>query len=203
MGSLPIIDRRSQGGKSAGNVERFHRRYAKHIDAQVKRTFEGDRSLSDKSGVEVTVPGTDITTPTFHHAAGGKNEIVHPGNKEFVKGDRLPRRQNPQQRQGDEDLTFVLTHQQYLKHLFDGLELRDFDLVSASGDHILKPRRAGFSATSNPSGIDVNRTFRASLSRRIPAKMIFARQAEAFQAEIDELSEVLPPDLERSLRLNE
>ena len=37
------------------------------------------------------IPKKDLTEPVFHHGQGGIREMVHPGNKDFVRGDRIER----------------------------------------------------------------------------------------------------------------
>ena len=89
---MHLIDRRLNGrNKSAVNRERFIRRYKDHVRRAVKGMV-ADRSIKDMiQGGEVKVPAKDISEPGFHYGQGGDWESVHPGNKEFVRGDRIPR----------------------------------------------------------------------------------------------------------------
>src|SRR4029078_11631332 len=91
---LHLIDRRpSSRGRSAVNRERFLRRYKSHIQAAVKKMV-GERKLADmEQGGEVRVPKTDIAEPSLGFGRGGDREIVLPGNREYVTGDRIPRPQ--------------------------------------------------------------------------------------------------------------
>ncbi|RYH21024.1 MAG: DUF444 family protein, partial [Alcaligenaceae bacterium] len=87
-----LIDRRLNGrNKSAANRERFLRRYK----AQIRHAVHGmirDRSIKDMDqGGNVDLPARDISEPSFHHAAGGDREVVHPGNREFARGDTIDR----------------------------------------------------------------------------------------------------------------
>ena len=87
-----LIDRRLNGrNKSAVNRERFIRRYKDHIRRSVKGMI-AERSITDMAkGGQVKVPAKDISEPGFRYGAGGDWETVHPGNKEFVRGDKIPR----------------------------------------------------------------------------------------------------------------
>ncbi len=87
-----LIDRRLNGrNKSAVNRERFMRRYKDHIRRAVKGMI-AERSIKDMAkGGDVKVPAKDISEPSFRYGPGGDWETVHPGNKEFVKGDKIPR----------------------------------------------------------------------------------------------------------------
>ena len=35
----------------------------------------------------------DIAEPSFRHGPGGRREMVHPGNEEYIRGDRIARPQ--------------------------------------------------------------------------------------------------------------
>ena len=87
-----IIDRRLSGkNKSIGNRERFLRRYREQIGEAVRRAVSG-RGIRDlEQGEDITLPKRDVSEPVFGHGQGGDREYVHPGNKEYVKGDRIER----------------------------------------------------------------------------------------------------------------
>ena len=38
-----------------------------------------------------TIPKKDIGEPVFHHGQGGIRDTVHPGNTDYVRGDRIAR----------------------------------------------------------------------------------------------------------------
>ena len=87
-----IVDRRLNAkNKSTVNRGRFLDRYRKHIKKAVSDAVDG-RSITDiDRGEQVTIPADDISEPIFHHGSGGSRSIVHPGNKEFIQGDRIKR----------------------------------------------------------------------------------------------------------------
>src|SRR3954449_2214457 len=89
-----VIDRRLSGkNKSIGNRERFLRRYRDQIRDAVRKAV-GDRSIKDiEEGTDITLPKRDVSEPVFSHGSGGSRETVHPGNREYVKGDHIPRPQ--------------------------------------------------------------------------------------------------------------
>ena len=90
-----IIDRRLAGkNKSIGNRERFLRRYKEQIKEAVKRAVDGRGIRDIEQGEEIHIPKRDINEPVFGHGQGGVREIVHPGNKEYVRGDRKSTRLN-------------------------------------------------------------------------------------------------------------
>ena len=88
-----VIDRRLHpSGKSLPNRQRFIRLAKAAIKDAVVRSIR-ERSLGDvKSGEVVNIPFKKIAEPRLRHASqGGDREHVLPGNKEFVKGDTLPK----------------------------------------------------------------------------------------------------------------
>ena len=87
-----IIDRRRNSkNKSTVNRQRFLDRYKKHIKKAVTDAVNS-RSIKDlERGEDIVIPGDDISEPVFQHGSGGRRSVVHPGNKEFVAGDRIPR----------------------------------------------------------------------------------------------------------------
>ncbi|RAC91471.1 DUF444 family protein, partial [Burkholderia multivorans] len=89
-----IIDRRLAGkNKSIANRERFLRRVKNYIRRAVSDAVR-DRSIKDiQSTQSITIPRKDIAEPTFRHGPGGRREYVHPGNEDYVRGDKIPRPQ--------------------------------------------------------------------------------------------------------------
>ncbi|MEX8494742.1 DUF444 family protein, partial [Sphaerotilus sp.] len=87
-----IIDRRLSGkNKSIGNRERFLRRYKDQIRGAVRRAIDG-RGIRDlERGEDIHIPKKDISEPVFHHGQGGQRDMVHPGNQDYVAGDRIKR----------------------------------------------------------------------------------------------------------------
>ena len=87
-----IIDRRLAGkNKSIGNRERFLRRHKEQIREAVKRAIDGRGIRDMERGEEIHIPKKDLSEPVFGHGQGGVRDMVHPGNKEYVQGDRIER----------------------------------------------------------------------------------------------------------------
>ena len=87
---------RPQAGRqeqSIANRERFLRRVKNYIRRAVSDAVR-DRSIKDiQSTQSITIPRKDIAEPNFRHAPGGRREYVHPGNGDYVRGDKIPRPQ--------------------------------------------------------------------------------------------------------------
>lgn len=171
-----LIDRRLNGrNKSAVNRERFLRRYKDQIRKAVHGMIR-DRSIQDMDqGGEINLPARDISEPTFRHGAGGDREMVHPGNREFAKGDSFDR---PQGGQGDggsepgegesvDQFTFSLSRAEFLNLFFEDLELPHLARNQLGEVSQKKWQRAGYTTTGSPSTLSISRTLKSSLARRV------------------------------------
>ena len=173
---LNLIDRRLNGrNKSAANRERFLRRYKEQIRKSVQDMVR-ERSITDMDkGGNVNIPARDIAEPQFHHGRGGDRETVHPGNREFVKGDTIKRPGNGSGGDGGEpgsgesvdDFVFSLSREEFLDLFFDDLELPRL-LRSGLGQVVEKKSiNAGFVSEGAPCNLSVGRTLKTALGRRI------------------------------------
>ena len=173
-----IIDRRLSGkNKSIGNRERFLRRYREQIGEAVKRAVSG-RGIRDlEQGEDVTLPRHDVSEPVFGHGEGGNREYVHPGNREYIKGDRIERPQGggggsggsqaSDSGEGEDDFVFRLTKEEFMRVFFEDLALPHLVRTQLAEVPEWKYQRAGFISDGMPSNLHVVRSMRGALSRRI------------------------------------
>ncbi|MFR0673534.1 YeaH/YhbH family protein [Enterobacterales bacterium AW_CKDN230030176-1A_HGKHYDSX7] len=174
-----VIDRRLNGkNKSTVNRQRFLRRYRDHIKKAVEEAVSR-RSITDmEHGEQISIPGRDIDEPVLHHGRGGRQTVVHPGNKEFVAGERIPRPQggggggSGQGKAGNggegmDDFVFQITQEEFLEFMFEDLELPNLVKRHLTGIDTFKTVRAGISSEGNPSRINIVRTLRSAHARRI------------------------------------
>ncbi len=167
-----VIDRRINGkNKSAVNRQKFIRRYKKHLKEAVSK-----RSITNiEHGEKIYIPAKDIAEPTFGIGSGGKQEIVSPGNKEFVTGDRLPRPQDGKGRddqasdsgEGEDDFSFALSREEFMEIFFEDLELPDLIKTQLTNETQFKKVRAGYTTSGTPSNINIVRSLKGSIARRI------------------------------------
>jgi len=174
---MHLIDRRLNGrNKSAVNRERFIRRYKDHIRRAVK-DMVADRSIKDMiQGGEVKVPAKDISEPGFSYGSGGDWEAVHPGNREFVRGDRIQRPsggggggggREPGSGESSDDFVFSLSRDEFLDIFFEDLELPNLMRTTLAEALHKKLVRAGYVKDGSPSNLSVMRTMKTALARRI------------------------------------
>jgi uncharacterized protein len=174
-----IIDRRLAGkNKSIGNRERFLRRHKEQIREAVKRAIDG-RSISDvERGEDIHIPKKDLSEPVFGHGQGGVREVVHPGNKEYVQGDRIERPkggggqgsgkgQASDQGEGEDDFVFALSKEEFMQVFFEDLALPHLLRNQIAEVPEYKTHRAGYSSDGTPNNLHVVRSMRGALGRRI------------------------------------
>jgi hypothetical protein len=174
-----IIDRRLSGkNKSIGNRERFLRRYREQIGEAVRRAVSG-RGIRDlEQGEDITLPKRDVSEPVFGHGQGGDREYVHPGNREYVKGDRIERPQGGgggagsgsqagDGEGGEDDFVFRLTKEEFMRVFFEDLALPHLIRTQLAEVPEWKSHRAGFTSDGMPTNLHVVRSMRGALARRI------------------------------------
>ena len=174
---LQIIDRRLAGkNKSIGNRERFLRRHKEQIREAVKRAVDG-RGIRDLAqGEDIHIPKRDISEPVFRHGQGGKREMVHPGNREYVQGDRIDRPKGGQGKggsqasdtgEGDDDFVFHLSKEEFMQVFFDDLALPNLARTTLAETPEFKTHRAGYSSDGTPANLHIVRSMRGAIGRRI------------------------------------
>lgn len=174
-----VIDRRLSGkNKSIGNRERFLRRFRAQIREAVRRAVAG-RSIHDiEQGEDITLPRRDVSEPVFGHGSGGIRETVHPGNRDYVRGDRIERPSGggaggsgpgaSQDAMGEDDFVFRITREEFMQYFFDDLALPHLVRTQLLPDAPeWKFRRAGIISEGTPTNLHVVRSMRVALSRRI------------------------------------
>ena len=174
-----IIDRRLAGkNKSIGNRERFLRRHKDQIREAVRRAVDG-RGIRDlERGEEVHIPKKDLSEPVFHHGQGGQREYVHPGNQEYVQGDRIERPKGGQgqgggkgqasdQGEGEDDFVFALSKEEFMQVFFEDLALPHLIRTQLAEVPEYKTHRAGFTTDGTPNNLSVVRSMRGALGRQI------------------------------------
>jgi uncharacterized sporulation protein YeaH/YhbH (DUF444 family) len=190
-----VIDRRlNPSGKSLPNRQRFLRLAKEALREAVARSIR-ERPLADvEKTADVEVPTRRIAEPRLRHAtSGGDRAHVLPGNKEFVQGDTLPKppggvsgpgREGAPEGEGEDVFRFTLTADEYLSILFEELELPDLAKTRLRDAEAFRPMRAGHSVTGSPTNLNLVRTMRHSLARRISLRRPRAADAAALDSEI-------------------
>lgn len=192
-----IIDRRLNGkNKSAVNRRRFIERYRTQIKKAVAEAIAGRSITEIEKGESISIPSKDISEPTFRHGSGGMREAVHPGNREFVRGDTLPRpnsggkgrgKQASNSGEGMDEFVFQLSKEEFLEFFFEDLELPNLVKTNIAKIPDVRKVRAGHTHTGNPSNINIVRSMRGAMSRRIALRAPHQQRLDELEAELQAL----------------
>ncbi|HJS84376.1 MAG TPA: YeaH/YhbH family protein [Acetobacteraceae bacterium] len=214
---MQIIDRRlNPGGKSLANRQRFIRR-AKSLIRKAVHESTANRSIKDADEAgEVSLPAQGVHEATFHRGqSGGIRDYLLPGNKEYVRGDTIPRppsggggsgSEGSPDGEGQDDFRFALSRDEFVDLFLEDLELPDLAKRRVVDTEALSWSRAGYSVTGSPANLAVMRTVRNSLSRRIALKRPSGEELARLREEISALAEddpkrtELEAELDRKLR---
>ena len=173
-----LVDRRLSGkNRSAVNRQRFLRRFKGQIRKAVADAVSGRKIGDLERGEKISIPSKDLSEPVFHHGPGGRRNIIHPGNQEFVSGDKVDRPQGSgggggggnasQDGEGMDDFVFELSKEEFMDFFFQDLALPDLVKNQLAAVPEVKRARAGFVSQGNPSNLHVVRSMKQAIGRRL------------------------------------
>lgn len=193
---INIVDRRKNTrGKSSENRQRFIKRISDQIKKAlpdiVKNTNVKDITSTDK----VKVPVKGIKEPQFTYDKDtGDKKHVHPGNKEYVEGDKVKKPQGGQGKGGrqgsndpsitEDEFTVSISKDEFLDFFFQDLELPD--MVKKHLDSIVdfKQKRAGYSNQGTPNRLNVVRSYKNSMARRMATGIFFDKKIKEIEEKL-------------------
>jgi uncharacterized sporulation protein YeaH/YhbH (DUF444 family) len=122
-------------------------------------------------------------------------EIVHPGNQDYVRGDRIERPkggggggsgkgQASDQGEGEDDFVFALSKEEFMQVFFEDLALPHLVRTQLAEVPEWKSHRAGFSSDGTPNNLHVVRSMRGALGRRIALGAGPRRELVELEAEL-------------------
>ncbi len=195
-----FIDRRlNPKAKSLSNRQRFLKRARTELKRSIDKQLQSGKITEVDGDKVVPIPLDGTAEPTFRHSPDtGRREGVLPGNKHFDAGDRIPKPPGGSGGNGggkgasdsgesEDQFRFVLSREEVLDLFFEDLELPDMVKLFLKENTAKKPRRAGYSTIGSPANINVGRTMRGSLGRRIALRRPKMSEIEALEQEIERL----------------
>ncbi len=201
--SVNIVDRRnSTKGKSSENRQRL----LKRVEGQIKKALPDivkNTNVKDltSSKEKVNIPIKGINEPQFTYDKDtGDKKHVHPGNKEYTEGDLIKKPKGGDGKgsgQGkgsndpnvtEDDFTVSISREEFLDYFFSDLELPDMVKKHLNSIVDFKQKRAGYSNYGNPSRLNVTRSYKNSMARRMAIGLYFDKK-------IKEIEEKLKLDL--------
>ncbi|WP_299010828.1 YeaH/YhbH family protein [uncultured Shewanella sp.] len=210
-----FIDRRLNAkGKSTVNRQRFIHRYKKQIKQAVSDAVTR-RSVTDvDKGEEVSIPTRDINEPSFHQGSGGVRERVHPGNDQFMRGDKIDRPPSGEgggagqgdasdSGEGQDDFIFQISKDEYLELLFEDLELPNLQKNQLNKLVEYQVVRAGFTNDGVPANINIVRSLRSSLARRIALSASKRAELRRLEKELTQLEDTPGAEAEKIIALRD
>lgn len=209
---VQFIDRRNNGkNTSTVSRQRFLERFKKQIKESLSKALS-QRSITDiHVGEKISIPKKDIREPFFHHAPGGKVNRLFPGNKEFSAGDTIARPPASSEEElgegaansgeGEDSFTFEINKDEFLDFFFEDLELPDLVKTELKSLPQFQNVKSGLSIYGSPSNINITRSFRKALGRRIALGSDKRKKLKTALDRLEKLNKVIAPDSPRRLRL--
>lgn len=199
-----IIDRRKNDKKkSSTNRARYVRRVREQVREAVKDIIR-DGSIADNlapGAKKIRITKKGLNQPEFQHdSTGGIRDRILPGNKQYQQGDRIDKPPNGGQGKGtkgsldgdgEDDFEFALSREEFLDLFFEDLELPDMikkDMVSVT-EFVMK--RAGFTTTGNPSRLNIVKSMRQALGRRVALQPPKRKAIEKLEAQLAILQDAI------------
>lgn len=196
-----IVDRRKNGkGKGSTIRQKFIKRARGQIKKAVKEAIEkrsvSDIGTSEKDKNKITIPSKGTKQPIFGQGQGGNRDYVLPGNQDKDVGDTIPKPQGgagqggggPQgspDGEGEDDFEFTLTRDEFLDFFFEDLELPDMVKTTLKEVDQYKLARAGFSVTGMPANLNVIRSMKQALGRRMALQGQYDLEIQDLLAELE------------------
>ncbi|EHU9471254.1 YeaH/YhbH family protein [Vibrio vulnificus] len=211
-----FIDRRLNGkNKSAVNRQRFMRRYKEQIKESVADAVNRRSITNTETGEDVAIPHKDIKEPLFHQGKGGLRERVHPGNDQFITGDKIERPKGGQggggagdgdasaDGEGQDDFVFQISKDEYLDLLFEDLALPNLKKNQVNKITEWKKHRAGNQTAGMPSNISIVRSLQQSLARRTAMSAGKKRLLHELELELERIENQEPAQKLEEMKLKQ
>lgn len=197
MGINIIDKRKNPKGKSSKNrhklLKRISGRIKKAIPNIVKDNNVKDLTSSNK-GVKIPVKG--INEPQFSYdQKSGDKKRVYPGNKEYTVGDKIRKPQDGEGGSGgdggsndptvtEDDFVINISKEEFLEYFFDDLELPDMVKEHLNTIVNFKQKRAGFSNQGTPNRLNIVKSFKNSMSRKMATSIFFDKKIKELEEEL-------------------
>lgn len=211
-----FIDRRLNGkNKSTVNRQRFIRRNKEQIKKSVSEAVKQRSITNTQTGEDIAIPSKDLNEPFFHQGKGGIKERVHPGNDQFITGDKIDRPpangggsgsgkgEASQDGEGQDDFIFQISKDEYLDILFEDLALPNLQKNQINKITEWETHRAGYQTSGVPGNLAIVRSLQQSLARRTAMSASKRRKIAELESMLDDIlmSEPARPLEENQIKL--
>lgn len=176
-----ITDRRLGGrDRSVENRQRFLQRIKEQLKRSAKDIIVNGNieDILGQKSYKVSVKRGSIYEPKIIFKPGtGDTKAVHPGNRQYKKGDTVPKPQDMEGQggssddiEGEDDFTFIMTQEEFVSLFFDDLALPKLLKTHLLGITRPKWRRGGIAKEGVPPRLNYLRTLRQALGRKLVLK---------------------------------
>jgi uncharacterized sporulation protein YeaH/YhbH (DUF444 family) len=193
-----FIDRRlTDRNKSQSSKKKYYDRIDGELKDAVKKHIGGAtvKDLLSSKSKNVTVVGKGLSKPQFVYKRGGISDSVHPGNKDFDKGDRFRRPDESgggggnggpggDGEDGEDPFSFPLTKEEFWHYAFHDLELPDMVKKKLAEVKEDAPQRAGFSPDGAPNRLNIVRSLKQAYGRRFALSALFEDEIKEWERKI-------------------
>lgn len=173
-----IIDRRlNPRDKTIKNRQKFISRSKEAIRSKVREIIDTGSIKDIDATTKTKVKVKGINEPTFSiDRRSGDKKYVLPGNKQYAAGDKVPKEESPAsgsggksagKGKGEDDFEFILTEEEFADFLFDELELPHLIKKQLKNVKQVEYQKAGFKSFGTPNQMDITRTAKNAIARRI------------------------------------
>lgn len=192
-----IIDRRNNSKhQTLKNRGRFIEIHKKQIQESVEKILR-ETSIVNPSGSKKRISVRPTTEPTFRNdPKTGDRKYILPGNRKYVVGDKEPKpksqdgsgggREGSMDGEGDDDFVFDLSADEFMDFVFDNLELPDLVKKQLKDAKTHTLHRSGYRTAGTPTQMDLIRSTKNALGRRIGLGRPSFEKIEALRREIEE-----------------
>tara|TARA_Y100000389_G_scaffold43755_1_gene38442 strand:- start:543 stop:1808 length:1266 start_codon:yes stop_codon:yes gene_type:complete len=196
---INIVDKRDNPkGKSSPNRQKLLKRIGHKIKKAmpdiIKKSNVKDLT-SSKKGVKIPVKG--INEPQFGYEGGsGDNKRVHPGNKEYTTGDKIKKPRGGDGERGqkgsndptvtEDDFTISISREEFLEYFFEDLELPDMVKKHLNSVVDFKQRRAGFTNAGSPNRLNVVKSYKNSMSRKMATSIFYDKKIKEIEDKLQD-----------------
>jgi len=215
---INIVDKRNNPkGKSSPNRQKLLKRIGHKIKKAMPNIIKNNNVkdlTSSKKGVQIPIKG--INEPQFSYdGKSGDKKHVHPGNKEYIPGDKI---RKPREGEGEggqkgsndptiteDDFVITISREEFLDYFFDDLELPDMIKKHLNSVVDFKQKRAGFTNAGTPNRLNVVKSYKNSMSRKMASAIFFEKKIKELEEKLknDKLTDLEIQELQKELdRLN-
>lgn len=212
---INIVDKRNNPkGKSSPNRQKLLKRIGHKIKKAMPNIIKNNNVkdlTSSKKGVKIPVKG--INEPEFSYdGKTGDKKHVHPGNKEYVPGDTI---RKPLSGEGggrgqkgsndptitEDDFTITISREEFLDYFFDDLELPNMVKKHLNTVVDWKQKRAGFTNAGSPNRLNVVKSYKNSMSRKMATGIFFDKKIKEVEEKLKDkkLTKDQKEELEKEL----